>query len=443
VVVAGHRRALEALALQRLPLAMWVLLAFLGGALPIELYFYPGRLRTYLVVYAIEIGISATAYLVARRRPDRARIVATAWASAIGLCICGYYPLAGGDATLAAAALICLVATMPTILPFGLRHQIVLGSVCAAGFFAIVSSGVASSLPWPYMFVAFAAVIVTTSIGTHGQARARREAAEREASLEQAHEQLRTALARAESAVAMRSRLVANVSHELRTPINVIVGYTEMLTDPDVTEREIRDASGRIRYNAVMLEALIAELLDLSRLTSGRVELAREDVDVPSLLADVAERTRFGLRGKAVSVHVECTLDRCPTDRLRLGQILTNLAGNAAKFTSRGRITIGARASQEGHVFEVQDTGCGIPADRQASIFDAFEQVVPGIDGTGGIGLGLAIVRQLVDLLGGTVEVASEVGVGSTFTVVLPAVPAPRHPRAAGPAPLRRTPAAG
>jgi signal transduction histidine kinase len=241
---------------------------------------------------------------------------------------------------------------------------------------------------------------------------------------------------RAESAVAMRSRLVANVSHELRTPINVIVGYADMLMDASVAGPEVADAATRIRHNAVTLEALIGELLDLSRLSSGKVELAIEEVHVPSLLADVAERTRFGLRGKPVSVHVDCALVRCRSDRLRLGQVLTNLASNAAKFTSSGRITIGSRESHEGHVFEVRDTGCGIPADRQNTIFDAFEQVVPGTNGAGGIGLGLAIVRQLVDLLGGTVEVASEVGVGSTFTVVLPAAEAPLRAPAPDAVPL-------
>jgi signal transduction histidine kinase len=436
---AEHRRALEALALRRLPVAMAVFLAFLGGALPIELFFYPGRLRPYLLVYGLEIAVSGAAYAAALAWAHRTRTIATAWASALGLCICTYYPVVGGDATLAAAALICLVAAMPTILPFGTRHQLVLGGVCAAGFFAIIASGVRSSLPWPYIFIAFTAVTVATSIGAHGQARARREAAEREGRLAQAHEQLRMALGRAETAVAMRSRLVANVSHELRTPINVIVGYADMLMDAGMTGSDVADTAARIRHNAETLEALIGELLDLSRLSSGKVAVAIEDVDVPSLLADVAERTRFGLGGKPVSVDVDCTLARCPSDRLRLGQILTNLASNAAKFTAGGRITIGARATPEGHVFAVRDTGCGIPADRQESIFDAFEQVVPGLNGAGGIGLGLAIVRQLVDLLGGTVHVASEVGVGSTFTVVLPAVPAP----ACAPVPDAAAPAIG
>jgi len=434
--VAEHRRALEALALRRLPLATGVFLAFLAGALPIELYFYPDRLPAYLFVFAVEVAVSWAAWVAARRWGDHGRAIAAVWGSALGLCICAYYPIVAGDATLAAAALICIIAGMPAMLPFGLRHQLVLGTTCALGILGLVAWGLRSSLPWPYMFIALVSVTVATSIGAQTQTQARWEAAERQASLEHAYGHLRTALARAESAVAMRSRLVANVSHELRTPINVIIGYADVLIDVGAAAGpEITDAATRIRYNAVALEALVSQLLDLSRLSSGKVDLAIEDVDVPVLLDDVAERTRFQLGGKPVAVTVDCTVDRCPADRLRLEQILTNLAGNAAKFTSRGRFDIVARRSPEGYVFEVADTGCGIPADRQETVFDAFEQVVPGVHSVGGIGLGLAIVRQLVDLLGGTVRLASEVGVGSRFTVLLPVLRRGQRPAGVAAAP--------
>jgi signal transduction histidine kinase len=438
---AEYRRERNALALRRLPLAMGVLVLFLAGALPVELYHYPARLRPYLLVYGVEILVCVAAYTVARWWRGQALAVAAGWAAAMGLCICAYYPLVGGEATIAAAAIICVVVAMPAMLPFTAAHQLAVAGVAALGLFGIIAWGVPVSLPWPYMAVAFLAVTTVSVIGAHSQSRVRAEAFWREASLRHAHEQLRRALTRAQRAVAMRSRLVADVSHELRTPLNVIVGYADMLLDTAESPATVTDTVSRIRSHAVLLEALLSDLLDLSRLASGRVEPVLEDVDVPALLADVAERTRLLVRDKPVEVVVECTLARCRSDRLRLEQILTNLATNAAKFTAEGTITLAAHSSGDHVVFKVSDTGCGIPPAKHESIFDAFEQVAPASDGASGIGLGLAIVRQLTDLLGGTVTVASEVGAGATFTVTLPEAAAASGPAAGDPpGPSQSTP---
>jgi signal transduction histidine kinase len=416
-----HRIAVERLALRRLPLAIVVLILFLATSLPIELYYYPGRLGPYLAVYAVELVVSLAAWVAARRRRRQARAVATAWAAAMALCICSYYPLVDGDAAIAIAALICLIAAMPAMLPFDARHQLAFASVAALGFFGIVAWGVPASLPWPYLFVAYVAVVVVCTIGADSATRTRWEAAEREASLHHTQEHLRLALARAEAAVAMRSRLVANVSHELRTPLNVIVGYADMMIDTPADAPLVAETAGRVRAQAVLLEALISDLLDMSRLSAGRVDVTIEEIDVEALLADVADRTRLLVRGRPITVAVECGVERCRTDPRRLGQILTNLVTNAAKFTRAGRITISARRRGERVEFAVADTGCGIPPGMHDAIFHAFEQVSPSRDGTRGIGLGLAIVQQLTDLLGGTVSVTSEVGMGATFTVSLPA----------------------
>jgi signal transduction histidine kinase len=337
----------------------------------------------------------------------------------MGICVAAYYPLADGDGTLAMAALICLVAAMPAIMPFGLRHQLTLGAVCFAALAAILALGVRSSLPLPYVFIGLLSVVSLSSIGAHSMARYRWEAYQREACLRQAHEHLRTALARAETAAEMRSRLVANVSHELRTPLNVIVGYTDILMDDGADHATIAAALPRLREYAVSLETLVTELLDLSRL-SHKVALTLEDIDVAELLGEVAEGARLLLRGEPVQVRVECTLPRFRSDRLRLRQILTNLVTNAAKFTTRGLITLRAREERGHAILEVQDSGCGIPAVKHDEIFTAFEQVTPASSGKAGVGLGLAIVRQLTDVLGGAVTVASAPGAGATFTVTLP-----------------------
>ncbi len=420
---AQHRHEIEALALRRLPIAVAVLVLFIGGAFPVEWYYYPEHLPTYLGTYLVEALLCAVAYALAHRHREHAQAIAAGWAGAMGICIAAYYPLVDADATLATAALICLVAAMPAIMPFGVRHQATLGTVCAGALAVIVILGTESSLPVPYVFISLISVVSVSSVGAHAAARFRWEAFQREANLRLAHDHLRTALARAESAAEMRSRLVANVSHELRTPLNVIVGYADMLISESDDPGTVAEAAPRIRSYAVSLEALVTELLDLSRLSSGKVELAPEEIDVPELLEEIAESACVLRRGKPVRVHVECDLVSYRSDRMRLRQILHNLTTNAIKFTDRGTITLRARTNRGDVTFEVQDTGRGIPAHKHEEIFTAFEQVSPQNGSGDGIGLGLALVRQLCDVLGGTVTVVSTEGVGSTFTVSLPGGP--------------------
>jgi signal transduction histidine kinase len=412
---------------------MIILIAFIGGALPIELHFYPDRLRPYVAVFAVELFLCAVAWAATRAWPQHARAIATAWGGALGLCVAAYYPLVQADATLAMAALICLVTAIPATLPFSARHQLIFGGACAASLVGILLWGLPMSLPWQYMFIAFLAVLTTSTIGARTISRFRREAFDRETVLRHAHDQLRIALGRAEDTVELKNRLVANVSHELRTPLNVIVGYADMLLDPASDRGAIADAAPRIRQYAVSLEALVSELLDLSRLTCGKIELQVEEVAVEPLLTEVAQAARAILGAKAVSVEIDCRVGRIASDALRLQQILNNLATNAAKFTEEGRITIGAALEGDDVVFRVQDSGCGIPAAQHEAIFDAFEQIGPvAARNTSGIGLGLAIVRQLINVFGGTVIVVSAPGEGSTFTVRLPlAAPAPRDAAAA------------
>ncbi len=417
----AHNDELEGLALRRLPLAMGVLAVFIGGALPIERHYYPGRVPAYLAVYGVELLVCAFAWLAARRWPHRTRAIATAWGALIGLCVAAYYPIVQADATLAMAALICLVTAIPATLPFGVRHQLLFGGACAGSFFGIFLWGLPMSLPWQYTFIAFLAVLTTSTIGAGTITRFRWEAFEREAILRHAHGQLRIALGRAEDTVELKTRLVANVSHELRTPLNVIVGYTDMLLDVGAGGAAVAEAAPRIRQYAVSLEALVSELLDLSRLTCGKLELHVVEVEVAPLLDEVARGARAMLRGKPVAVETDCRIARFATDPLRLQQVLNNLATNAAKFTDEGRITLAASADQDTVVFTVRDTGCGIPRAQHEAIFDAFEQ--GGSEAarkTSGIGLGLAIVRQLTDIMGGTVSVESAPGAGSAFTVRLP-----------------------
>jgi len=415
-----HALGLERLACARLPFAVGMLLAFMLGALPIEAYYYPSHVETYVVVLAVELALSGLTLLACRWWPHRARAIATAWASVMALSVLAYYPLVGGDATLALAALLCLISAMPAILPFGLWHQIVLCSVCTIGFVAIVASGVPSALPWPYLLVSLLAVGSLSTIGASSLVRFRLEAQQREAVLRQAQENLHLALGRAESAVELRSRLVANVSHELRTPVNVIVGYADMVLDSVDDPKLVKNLARRIRQYAVSLDSLISELLDLSRLSCGKVELVSERIDLSRLVDEVAHDTRLLVRGKPVAVSADCRVAELTSDPMRVRQILNNLVTNAARATQSGSIEIVARRDGSWLQISVRDTGCGIAAEQQERIFNAFEQVGAKPVGASGIGLGLAIVRQLVEVLGGEITVVSALGAGATFHVRLP-----------------------
>jgi signal transduction histidine kinase len=215
------------------------------------------------------------------------------------------------------------------------------------------------------------------------------------------------------------------MSHELRTPLNVIVGYNDLLLDGAFGEMapEQAETLGRVQTSAYELLELINATLDMSRLESGRLPLDLEDVCVQDLIAEIDAETR-ALRDKpgircVWDVPAECAPLR--TDRVKLKVILKNLVGNAVKFTEAGTITISARRTNGQVEFRIADTGIGIAPETRAVIFEPFRQA----DGSatrryGGVGLGLYIVRRLLEILGGAVAIDSEVGKGSTFRVSVP-----------------------
>ncbi len=238
-----------------------------------------------------------------------------------------------------------------------------------------------------------------------------------------------------------RSVFLASVTHELRTPIHGVQGLADLIAVGvygPVTDRQ-KDACGAIKRSAQSLLGLIDDLLALVKADVGRLEIKPAPVDCVELAEQVVASVQWMLGTKKLALATDTA--SAPTgvisDRRMLGHILVNLVANAAKFTPEGgRVRVRVRGDgPDGFALEVSDTGVGIPADQRAAIFDAFRQV----DGSderrfGGVGLGLALVRRLVELLGGRVEVASVVGKGSTFTVHLPRiVPAAIAPAAPGP----------
>ena len=222
-----------------------------------------------------------------------------------------------------------------------------------------------------------------------------------------------------ERASRLKSEFMSTMSHELRTPLNVIIGYTEMLgDDPPPDDRD--HALAQVRHSSLELLELIEATLDLNRIAAGKDVLHVETVDVSALCAELRADFAGLARRSTVEVRWEITPTELRTDRRKLKIVLKNLIGNALKFTAEGEVAVRGITVDGGYALAVRDTGIGIPAEHLPVIFEMFRQVdASDARSYSGAGLGLYIVRRLVDQLQGTIEVASEPGRGSTFTVRL------------------------
>jgi len=247
----------------------------------------------------------------------------------------------------------------------------------------------------------------------------------------------------AEQANSAKSQFLASMSHELRTPLNAIIGYSEMLQE-DATDRgdtsSIPDLQ-KIHSAGKHLLALINDVLDLSKIEAGKMELFLESFAVAPLVDQVATTVRPLVEKNANRLIVQCAegVGAMHSDATRLRQVLLNLLSNASKFTDHGQITLEVARDGGDVVFQVRDTGIGMTPDQLSRLFEAFTQAEASTAAKyGGTGLGLAISRRFCQLMGGDVAVESAAGKGSVFTVRLPASgPAPAGAAADG-APARR-----
>lgn len=229
-------------------------------------------------------------------------------------------------------------------------------------------------------------------------------------------QQLKLAKEKAEEADRMKSAFLANMNHEIRTPLNAIVGFSQVLVDEDDPETR-QEYADIIQSNNELLQRLITDVLDISKIESNTMALNYAEHDLPSLMKEI-----YNVILMRMPEGVKLELNNCPaqlfyTDRNRLTQILTNLLTNAIKHTEKGFIRFGYKATETDIVFSVEDSGEGIPEDKLEQIFSRFVQLN---DWSKGVGLGLAICKGLINQMGGTISVSSVFGFGSTFTVVLP-----------------------
>ena len=242
--------------------------------------------------------------------------------------------------------------------------------------------------------------------------------------------QLRDAIDEAESANQAKSQFLANMSHELRTPMNAIVGYTEMLVEDaaDSGQEETVPDLERILAASKHLLTLINDVLDLSKIEAGKMELYCESFELRELIGDTADTvgSLVATNGNRLVLEIDDGLGQMNADVTKLRQSLFNLLSNASKFTSDGTITLSAQREpgDEGEwiVFQIADTGVGVPTEKLDKVFEEFSQADASTTREyGGTGLGLPITKRFCAMMGGWIDAESEIGKGTTFTIHLPA----------------------
>ena len=303
------------------------------------------------------------------------------------------------------------------------------------GWVAPTMPGGPEGVPWALMNHALAALSLMLAVAIYerlhrGQLR----------QLEARNEDLRATHHALIQAQAHKDEFVAAVGHELRTPMNAILGFNGVLREVLADQPEQLEVVDHIRHSTAQLLEVVNDILDFSQLQAGHLALHTSDFELAPLVHELSQRMHERAQAKGLGLHVLLDPDLPPAlhgDRLRLQQVLHKLLDNAVKFTAQGHVSLRLMKQPQGLRIEVQDTGRGIAAERQAHIFNRFEHAdVQTNRAFGGTGLGLALCQRLTRLMGGEIGVQSAPGQGALFWLALPLQPARAEPSAQAPMPL-------
>jgi len=246
----------------------------------------------------------------------------------------------------------------------------------------------------------------------------------------QIEKELITAKEKAVESDRLKSAFLANMSHEIRTPMNAIIGFSDLLNDPENSEKEKQFYIKTIQQRSEDLLSIINNILDISKIEAGQMPLNLQKTNLEDVIREVRQTARItwidsGVRTISFNTDLQLSPDHLiiTTDPGKLKQILNNLLNNAFRHTEKGEITLGCRQKDpKTCLFSVADTGVGIPTEKQSVIFERFRQVDDSLNRKhSGTGLGLSISKGLVELLGGTIWLESEPGKGTTFYFTVPA----------------------
>jgi PAS domain S-box-containing protein len=249
--------------------------------------------------------------------------------------------------------------------------------------------------------------------------------------IQEINSELMNAKDRAIESDKLKSAFLANLSHEIRTPMNGIIGFSEMLALENITPEKRKHYIEVIISSTNQLLSIVNDILDLSKIETGQISLAKEQININKLLIELLSFFKPKTDAKKIGFEIEKGLpdEKCIlfSDKIRLFQVLSNLIGNAIKFTKEGIVKVGYRLIDDNLEFFVEDTGIGIAQEYQHRLFGRFMQANSEITKNyGGTGLGLAISKSLVELLGGKIWFSSELGSGTVFKFTLPYNPSPK-----------------
>jgi signal transduction histidine kinase/CheY-like chemotaxis protein len=437
----------------------WILLLVCGSVL-IE---RPTSWLTWALLVGISLGWPHLAYFLAARSRDSKRaehhnLIADAvllggWVGVISFSL---WPTVGAVIISITAALSTGGPIMGLVAFVGMFTAAVIVNV-AGGFGVVPEGSMLTAMLTMAGIVFYVVMLVFTVRRLAQQALARRnQLADQNEQIQRYSADLEAARqlaehARQEAVVAnqAKSQFLANMSHELRTPLNAIIGYSEMLIEEaeDTGQAAFTPDLAKIRSAGRHLLDLINEILDLSKIEAGKMEVYLETVSIPELIGGVTATVTPLAQKNGNRLVVEA--DRAPavirSDLTKLRQMLLNLLSNASKFTEGGTVTLTIEAEGPDVLFHVRDTGIGLTEQQQARLFQPFTQADTSTSRKfGGTGLGLTISRRFAHLLGGDITLVSRAGQGSTFTIRLPLEQAPTSAPATDPQaePERRAPAA-